>query len=267
MMSKETKPVVLTVAGFDPGSGAGLSADIKTMNSLGVYGIGLLTLITSQNHDSFLSVSDVDPELFKGQLELLNNGYKIDCVKSGLVTKETSDILGSWKRENPDIFMVCDPVFTATSGKDFFKKEDVFFLEKNLYKYADLTTPNIHEASILSGIEIRNIEDMGRAGRILIDRTGNAVLIKGGHLDGDAVDILFSGNCEKYFSSRKISGVNSHGSGCILSSAIAAYKALGEELESAVSKAKDFLNRLLLHPSKLEGLGPVIDPSFDQEEE
>ena len=261
-MSKEMKSVVMVVAGFDPGSGAGLSADIKTMNSLGVYGIGLLTSITSQNHNSFSSVSEVDPELFREQLELLNSGYEIDCVKSGLMTKETADILGSWKRDNPDIFMICDPVFTATSGKDFFNKEDAFILEKNLYKYADLITPNIHEASILSGIEIRNTEDMGKAGRKLMERTGNAVLVKGGHLDGDAVDILFSGSCEKYFRSGRISGVNSHGSGCILSSAIAAYKALGEELENAVSKAKDFLNVLLIHPSELEGIGPVIDPSF-----
>ena len=264
-MSKEIKSVVMAVAGFDPCSGAGISADIKTMNSLGVYGIGLLTSITSQNHNSFSSVSEVDAKLFRGQLELLNSGYKIDCVKSGLMTKETAEIIGSWKNNNPDIFMICDPVFTATSGKDFFDKEDAVFLEKNLYKYADLITPNIYEASILSGIEIRNTEDMRTAGRILIDRTGNAVLVKGGHLDGDAVDILFSGNCEKHFSSRRISGVNSHGSGCILSSAIAAYKALGEELESAVAKAKLFLTGLLKNPSEIEEVGLVIDPFSNSE--
>ncbi len=265
MMDIEKKPVVMTVAGFDPGSGAGISADIKTMNTLGVYGIGLLTSITSQNHNSFSSVTGVEPEVFSDQLESICKGYKIDCIKSGLMTNEAAEILGSWKRDNPDIFMICDPVFTATSGKNFLKKDDAVFLEKNLYKFAGLITPNIHEASILSGIEITTAEDMVKAGRILTDRIGNAVLIKGGHLEGDAIDILFSGGCEKYFSTGRIEGVNSHGSGCVLSSAIAAYKGHGEELESAVSKAKNFLTGLLQNPSVLEGIGPVIDPSIFME--
>lgn len=252
----------MTVAGFDPGSGAGLSADIKTLNTLGVYGIGLLTSITSQNHNSFGSVTEVEPPLFRDQLKLLSEGYKIECVKTGLMTKETAAIIGSWKRNNPDVFMICDPVFTATSGKNFFEKEDASFLEANLYKYADLITPNIPEASLLSGIEIKTVEDMVRSGRILRENSGRAVLVKGGHLKGDAVDILFYGSCEQHFRSARVQGINTHGSGCILSSAIAAYIVKGEELESAVSKAKKFLTGLLMKPSGLERIGQVIDPVF-----
>ncbi len=260
-MNRSVKPVVLSAAGFDPGSGAGLSADLKTFSALGVYGIGLITCLTSQNHGHFSRNEDVDAETFSDQLETLSTGYQIKCVKTGLMTKETASVIGAWKRDHPDIILISDPVLTATAGNDFFTKEEAVFLESSLYKYADLITPNLHEASILSGIMIKTVEDMVEAGRLLTGETGRAVLIKGGHLEGEAIDVLFNKGYEHYFTHGRISDVNTHGSGCVLSAAITSHIAAGESLTDSVSKAKDFLNGLMKHPVYLEGVGPVIDPS------
>ncbi len=259
-MNNFAKPVVMTVAGFDPGGGAGIIADLKTFHSLGVYGVSLISCFTAQNHDKFLGISEADPGFFKTQLAGLNGGYKIKAVKSGLLTKETSEIIGIWKKENPDIPLIVDPVFTATSGKDFFTKGDIGLLKDSFYGFSDLITPNLFEASILSGIEIKSIEDMLKAGRGLSAELNVPILIKGGHLDNVATDILFYKDSEYHFGDRKIKGVNTHGSGCILSAAITSYIALGDGIKEAVVKAKNFVTDLMIKPSGLSGVGRIIEP-------
>ncbi|MCK5004302.1 MAG: bifunctional hydroxymethylpyrimidine kinase/phosphomethylpyrimidine kinase [Candidatus Aminicenantes bacterium] len=259
-MRSGEKPVALTIAGFDPGSGAGLSADIKTFRQIGVYGIGVISCITSQNHTSFHTVSEVDKEIFRDQLLSVSEGYRIKAVKTGLLTKRTAEITGDWKRRNINIPMVVDPVFSATSGRDFFKRKDVDFLKETLLKYADLITPNLNEAAILSGINTNSIEGMIEAGILLRNELKIPVLVKGGHLEGDATDILFTNNSEIFLKVKRVEGVNTHGSGCILSSAITAYIAMGEDLNTAVSKGKSFLNGLLKSSIELEGIGLLIEP-------
>ena len=259
-MKSMKKPVVLTIAGFDPGSGAGISADIKTLRQIGVYGIGVISCIASQHHTSFHSVAEVEKDIFRDQLLSVSEGYRISAVKTGLLTKIAAEITGDWKKRNSDIPMVCDPVFTASTGRDFFKREDVKFLKEALLKYADLITPNLNEAAILSGINTDSIEGMREAGRSLRNELNIPVLIKGGHLEGDAIDILFTNNSELLLKGKRVEGINTHGSGCILSSAVTAYIAMGDDLEIAVSKGKDFLAGLLKGSIELEGIGLLIEP-------
>jgi len=259
-MSGNLTPTALSAAGFDPGSGAGLSADLKTFTSLGVYGTGLITAITSQNHDFFSRVSPVDPGLFEDQLKMVTTGYRVRCVKTGLLTRETAVILGKWKLENPDIFLVCDPVFTATSGNHFFTKEDAAFLEESLFKHADLITPNLHEASVLTGRDIVTLKDMERAGPLLRGGSERAVLLKGGHLAGEAVDLLLYRGGDMLFTGTRVTGVNTHGSGCILSAAIAAEIAKGRKLSEAVTGARVTINQWMANPSHIEGAGAVLNP-------
>jgi len=254
------KPVALTIAGFDPGSGAGISADIKTFRQIGVYGIGVISCITSQHHTSFHNVSEVEKGSFRDQLLSVSEGYRIKAVKTGLLTKSTAEIAGDWKRRNIDIPMIVDPVFSATSGRDFFKRQDADFLKEILLKYADLITPNLNEAAILSGIKTNSIEGMVEAGRSIRNELNIPVLVKGGHLEGDATDILFTNDSEIFLKDKRVEGVNTHGSGCILSSAITAYIAMGEDLDTAVSKGKSFLNGLLKNPVELEGVGLLLEP-------
>lgn len=259
-MKSVTKPVALTIAGFDPGSGAGISADIKTFRAIGVYGIGVISCITSQHHTSFQNIAEVDKEIFRDQLLSISEGYRINAVKTGLLTKKTAEITGDWKNRNRDIPMVCDPVFSSTSGKDFFKKKDTAFLKETLLQYADLVTPNLYEASLLSGVKTDTIDGMLDAGRALRRELNVPILLKGGHLKGEAIDILFHDNSELLFEERRVEGINTHGTGCILSAAITARLALGEELKTAVGKGKLFLTRLLKNSISLEGVGLVIDP-------
>lgn len=259
-MISGTKPVALTIAGFDPGSGAGITADIKTFKQIGVYGIGVISCITSQHHTSFHNVSEVDKEIFRDQLLSVSEGYRIKAVKIGLLTKSTAEITGDWKRRNIDIPMIVDPVFSATSGRDFFKRRDSDFLKEVLLKYADLITPNLSEAAILSGINTSSIQGMIEAGRSLRNELNIPVLVKGGHLEGDATDILFTNESEILLKDKRVEGVNTHGSGCILSSAITAYIAMGEDLNTAVSKGKSFLKGILGNPVDLEGVGLLIEP-------
>jgi len=259
-VTNRTKPVALTIAGFDPGSGAGISADIKTFRRLGVYGTGIISCITSQNHTSFHTVSEVEKNVFRDQLLSVSEGYRIKAVKTGLLTKETAEITGDWKKRNSDIPMISDPVFTATSGKDFFNHKEAGFLKESLLKYADLITPNLKEAAILSGIKIDSIDGVIAAGRSLMNELGIPVLVKGGHLVGDAIDVLFTNEGEFFFKEKRVEGINTHGSGCILSSAITAFIAKGEDMKAAVSNGKDFITRLIHDPVELEGVGLLIEP-------
>lgn len=259
-MRSGAKPVALTIAGFDPGSGAGITADIKTFRQNDVYGIGVISCITSQHHTSFHSVAEVEKDIFRDQLLSVSEGYLIKAVKTGLLTKKTAEITGDWKKRNRDIPMVCDPVFSSTSGKDFFKKKDTGFLKETLLQYADLITPNLYEASLLSGVKTDTVEGMMKAGRVLLGELNVPVLLKGGHLKGEAIDILFQNNSELIFEEMRVEGINTHGTGCILSAAITAQLALGEEFKTAVEKGKIFLTGLLKSSVQLEGVGLVIDP-------
>ncbi len=254
------KPVVMAIAGFDPGSGAGITADMKTFHSIGVYGTGVISCITAQNHNEFYDLSEIDHEIFKTQLNGLGKGYKIRSVKTGLLTKRTAEIIGRWKKKNLEIPIIADPVFTATAGRNFFTETDIEYLKESFFKYATLITPNLFEASVLSGIKIKSVEDMKKAGKKMVEEIGIPVLIKGGHLTGNAVDILFFNNSEFSFEREKIDGVNTHGSGCILSSAISAYIALGNTIKDAVFEAKKFITKIMEHPVLLDRTGEVIEP-------
>jgi len=259
-MGMRSKHAALSVAGFDPGSGAGISADLKTFRSLGVYGLALITCITSQNHFVFNGSTEIDLPLFRNQFATLLNGYDIRSVKTGLLTRDTAAIIGQWKADNPGVPLVCDPVFSATSGHDFFSEEGAGFLKRALFRFADLITPNIDEASLLSGIEIVIVPDMVRAGKAIYDEIKVPVLVKGGHLGENATDILVTGTAEEYFRHERVMGVNTHGSGCILSAAITAYIAGGDGLSTAVSRAKTYMNSLITDPVMLGAGEPVLDP-------
>ncbi|MEN8152818.1 MAG: bifunctional hydroxymethylpyrimidine kinase/phosphomethylpyrimidine kinase [Acidobacteriota bacterium] len=259
-------PAALTVGGFDPGSGAGVIADIKTLSTLGVYGTSVITLLTAQNHGEFFDIAEIDPSMFRAQLKAVFSGYEIKAVKTGLITPELAEDLVIFMKGHKNIPVVADTVFSSTSGKLFAEKENIKNIKSRFLPYTSLITPNLKEASLLSGIPVRTREDMFIAGRKLSGELKVPVLIKGGHLkpsgnsEGRVVDILFYEKEEELFESEFVKGVDTHGSGCILSSAITAFLARGFELKDSIGKAKYYMDGLLNNPADLEKTGIILDP-------
>lgn len=258
--------VALTIAGFDPGGGAGIIADIKTFSALNVYGTSVISSITSQNHKEFFDIADINPSMFGSQLEAVFSGYGIKAVKTGLLPFNLTESLVMFLKDHKHIPVVADPVFSSTTGKIFIDKTSINKIMDKFLPFTSLVTPNLKEASLLSGMVVKTGDDMITAGRKLYKELKVPVLIKGGHLapsghlEEKAADILFDKNGEELFGSEFIGGVDTHGSGCILSAAITAFLAKGFELKNSVRKAKDFLDGLLSNPAGLEKAGVILDP-------
>ena len=186
-------PTVLTIAGSDSCGGAGIQADIKTISSLGVYACSAITAITSQNTTGVRSIQGIDPNILKDQIEAVFEDMKIDAVKSGMLYSKDSveAIADCLKRFSPKYY-VLDPVMVSTSGSKLITDEAIEAVREMLFPLATLITPNIEEVRVLTGISVKSVDDMQRAAEALLDCGCNAVLMKGGHLDGDeSVDMLF----------------------------------------------------------------------------
>lgn len=239
----------LTIAGSDSGGGAGIQADIKTFSSLGVYGMSVITALTAQNTCGVTAVAPIAGDMVKAQIEAIFSDMGVDAVKIGMlhspeVISVVMEMLDTYK---PPI-VILDPVMVSTSGHRLIEEESITLISKELFHRARLVTPNTEEAALLSGISITRQDDLYRAGEILLQMGCNAVLMKGGHLDGELMtDILFEPNASpKIFSEEKVITCNTHGTGCTLSSAIAAFMALGNPLEEAVRLAKKYVHRALV---------------------
>ncbi len=254
----------LTVAGSDCSGGAGIQADIKTMTMNGVYAMSAITALTAQNTTGVSSISEVIPDFLGDQLDMIFTDIRPDAVKIGMVSnseliKMIADKLSFYKAEN----IVVDPVMVATSGADLMKSEAVVTMKEHLLPLADLVTPNIPEAVILSGMSIENENDMVKAALCINKTYGCAVLLKGGHSINDANDLLCKNGKIKWFYGRRIDNPNTHGTGCTLSSAIAANLAKGFDIEASVKRAKDYISGALSAQLDLgNGSGPM-NHAFD----
>lgn len=249
----------LTIAGSDSSGGAGIQADIKTMTAHGVYAMSAVTALTAQNTTGVYGIQEASPEFLANQLDCIFTDIYPDAVKIGMLSScEIIHVVAEKLCQYGARHVVLDPVMVATSGSRLLRAEAVEKMRKELFPLAEVITPNIPEAEVLTGMEIKDAEDMERAAKILSETCSCAVLLKGGHRINDANDLLYVNGEIKWFEGKRIDNPNTHGTGCTLSSAIASNLALGCELEAAVRNAKDYLSGALAAPLDLgKGSGPV----------
>ena len=254
----------LTIAGSDSSGGAGIQADIKTMISNGVYAMSAVTALTAQNTTGVTAIMEVTPEFLAEELDniftdIYPDAVKIGMVSSGALLHVIAEKLQEYKARN----IVVDPVMIATSGARLISEEAVEVLKNSLLPMAALVTPNIPEAEVLSGRKIVTPEDMIKAAALIGETYHCAVLCKGGHQLNDANDLLWKEGGYRWFRGERINNPNTHGTGCMLSSAIASNLAKGYELEAAVERAKKYISGALAAMLDLgKGSGPM-DHGFD----
>lgn len=258
------KRTALTIAGSDCSGGAGIQADLKTMTMNGVYAMSVITALTAQNTTGVRSIMEVTPTFLREQMDSVFEDIRPDAVKIGMVSSSQlicviAEQLQNYGAEN----IVVDPVMVATSGSKLMADEALTVLKQKLLPLATVVTPNIPEAEILTGMKIKNKEDMIRAAKIISEAYHCAVLCKGGHSINDANDLLYVDGKYQWFYGKRINNPNTHGTGCTLSSAIAANLAKGYSLDEAVEKAKEYISGALSAMLDLgAGSGP-LDHAFD----
>jgi len=254
----------LTIAGSDCSGGAGIQADLKTMTMNGVYAMSAITALTAQNTTGVTGIVDISPDFVKQQLDMIFEDIYPDAVKIGMVSSAViieaiAEELIKYKAKN----IVLDPVMVATSGSALMESTALSTLKTKLFPLARVITPNILEAQTLSGISIKNEEEMLKAAKTIYEEHGCAVLLKGGHSVNDANDLLYDNYKETWFYGKRIDNPNTHGTGCTLSSAIAANLAKGYTLEESVQRSKDYISGALLSMLDLgKGSGPM-NHAFD----
>ena len=254
----------LSIAGSDSCGGAGIQADIKTMTLNGVYAMSAVTALTAQNTTGVRAIMEATPEFLKQQLDAVFEDIFPDAVKIGMVSSVgLIEVIGERLCRYAAKNIVVDPVMAATSGGRLIKTDAVEALCAVLFPIAAVVTPNIGEAEILSGIHIGGKADMERAAAQIGDSFGCRVLLKGGHSINDSNDLLYDGARFRWFYGTRIDNPNTHGTGCTLSSAIAANLAKGFDTETAIERAKDFISGALGAMLDLgSGSGPM-DHAFD----
>lgn len=250
---------VLTIAGSDSSGGAGIQADLKTMLMNGVFGMSAVTALTAQNTMGVSGILAVDDDFLRQQLDAVFEDIRPDAVKIGMaVSKELIQVMGERLRFYKAQHIVVDPVMVSTSGSRLIQPDAVEALTQELFPLAQLVTPNIPEAELLSGQTIADRRDMELAAEQIGRQYGCAVLLKGGHSVQDADDLLYEDGRLEWFAGRRIDTFNTHGTGCTLSSAIASNLAKGFSLEKAVKRAKEYLSGALAAGMDLgRGSGPV----------
>ena len=236
----------LSIAGSDSSGGAGIQADLKTMTMNGVFAMTAVTALTAQNTTGVRSILESTPEFLADQIDSVFEDIRPDSVKIGMVAskeliKVIADKLSFYKAEN----IVVDPVMVATSGAKLLQDDAIDSLVKYLLPLATVVTPNIPEAEILSGMEIKDKDGMTTAAKYIGDKYNCAVLLKGGHSINDANDLLYSKDEFHWFEGKRINNSNTHGTGCTLSSAIASNLAKGFDLPTSVKRAKDYISGAL----------------------
>lgn len=254
----------LSIAGSDSCGGAGIQADIKTMTMNGVYAMSALTALTAQNTTGVSGILEATPDFLKQQIDAVFEDIRPDAVKIGMVSSaELIHVIAERLKYHGAVNVIVDPVMVATSGSKLMKTEAVSALMDELLPLATLATPNIPEAEVLSGMAIHSEEDMLDASKIIGDKLGCAILLKGGHNINDANDLLYVDGNHRWFKGKRIDNQNTHGTGCTLSSAIASNLAKGFDLETSVQRAKDYISCALMAMLDLgSGSGPM-NHAFD----
>jgi hydroxymethylpyrimidine kinase/phosphomethylpyrimidine kinase/thiamine-phosphate diphosphorylase len=251
---------VLTVAGSDSGGGAGIQADLKTITLLGSYGASVITALTAQNTVGVTGIHPVPADFVAAQLDAVLSDIPVDVVKTGMLF--SADIIDSVAERLSRFrksMLIVDPVMIAKGGAELTSRLALDVFKKRLLPLSYLLTPNIPEAEALTGMRIVTEEDMKEAARLLQEAGARNILIKGGHSEGEeSVDLLFESDSVTRFPSKRIDTVNTHGTGCTLSAAIATFLARGEPLPTAVGKAKRFISDAIRLAKPLgQGHGPV----------
>ena len=244
----------LSIAGSDSGGGAGIQADLKTFSAHGVFGMTVIASVVAENTVRVIAFQDVCPELIEQQIDAVFEDIPPDAVKIGMLSCRQSmlAVAGKLRQWRPQSVVV-DPVMYAKNGCALMDPQAIDTLIEEVIPLADLITPNIPEAEKIAGLRIRTEADMQQAAR-RIGRMGcRAVLVKGGHSEGDAADILFDGDGFHRYTSPRIDTRHTHGTGCTLSSAIAANLALGMPLPRAVERAKAYVTTAIAHAPQLGG--------------
>ena len=249
----------LSIAGSDSSGGAGIQADLKTMTMNGVFAMSAITALTAQNTTGVTAISEVAPEFLAQQLDAVFTDIRPDAVKIGMVSSPALiETIGERLRFYKAQHIVVDPVMVATSGARLIRPEAVETLTRTLLPLAQVVTPNIPEAELLAECAISGPEAMEAAARTISERYHCAVLLKGGHSVNDANDLLYADGTARWFTGKRIHNPNTHGTGCTLSSAIAANLAKGFALPDAVQRAKDYLSGALAAMLDLgKGSGPM----------
>jgi hydroxymethylpyrimidine/phosphomethylpyrimidine kinase len=255
----------LSIAGSDSGGGAGIQADLKTFQALGVWGMSAITAVTVQNTKGVSGYEELSPETVGDQIRAVVTDIGVDAAKTGMlasapIIEAVADAVAETRVPN----LVVDPVFVSKHGHSLLREDAVDALRSRILPLAMVVTPNLPEAAGLARLEVRTEEDMARAGRAILDLGPTAVLVKGGHLEGDRVtDVLVTAAGAEPLSGERIDTPHTHGTGCVLSAAIAAYLARGEELGQAVRLGKRFVSGAIRAALEIgQGIGPV-DPSWD----
>jgi hydroxymethylpyrimidine/phosphomethylpyrimidine kinase len=253
-------PRALSIAGSDSGGGAGIQADLKTFQALGVFGTTAITAVTVQNTKGVSGYEELSPELVAEQIRAVVNDIGVDAAKTGmLASAPIVEAVADAVRETAVPNLVVDPVFVSKHGHPLLREDAVEALRSKILPLAALVTPNLPEASGLAGFEVRTDQDMERAGLAILNLGPQAVLVKGGHREGgDATDLLVTAEGIQPIPGERIDTPHTHGTGCVLSAAVAAYLARGDQLVDAVVKGKAFVTEAIRHALPLgQGIGPV----------
>ena len=254
----------LSIAGSDSSGGAGIQADLKTMTMNGVFAMSAVTALTAQNTTGVRSVMEATPAFLADELDAVFEDIRPDAVKNGMVSSSALiRVIAQKLRQYEAEHIVVDPVMVATSGARLLAEEALQTLKTELLPLAEVVTPNIPEAEILADRTITNAGEMRDAAKCIHDAYGCAVLLKGGHRVNDANDLLYDGETFTWFEGRRIDNPNTHGTGCTLSSAIAANLAKGFALPESVRRAKEYISGALAAMLDLgQGSGPM-NHAFD----
>jgi hydroxymethylpyrimidine/phosphomethylpyrimidine kinase len=242
------RPVALAIAGSDSGGGAGVQADLRTFAALGVHGVCAVTCLTAQNPRRVIAVEPSSAAMLRAQLQAVFEELPPCVAKTGMLCNAAlvTEVV-RWFRQHPRVPIVVDPVLVSTSGRRLLDAEGERVLRENLLPLATLVTPNAAEAARLAGVRVRTLDDLQHAAQLLHERHGCAVLAKGGHLrDGDeCTDVLAWGKHTAFLTGARVRRTRTHGTGCTLSAALAAWLARGATLELAARNAKAFVTRAI----------------------
>ncbi|HSB03919.1 MAG TPA: bifunctional hydroxymethylpyrimidine kinase/phosphomethylpyrimidine kinase, partial [Thermodesulfobacteriota bacterium] len=250
---------ILTIAGSDSGGGAGIQADLKAITLLGGYGMSVLTALTAQNTRGVQAIHEVPAPFVAKQIDAVLSDIGADVIKTGMLANvEIIEVVARKIKQYRMKKVVVDPVMVAKGGASLLRKEAEEALIKRLIPLALVVTPNLHEASVLTGLRIQSIEDMKKAARRIYQLGSRYVVVKGGHLKGDAMDLLFDGKTYTEIGAPRIETKNTHGTGCTFASAIATLIARGDHVPEAVRKAKTFITLAIQSSLSFgKGTGPT----------